>query len=76
MTYYRVKADCDNYPKFVYVGNSNKVKQSGLLVGCELYTPAERKKIANADKFFEKVIISQRKTYWFFGARFEYKEVA
>ena len=75
MMYYRVKGDCDNYPKFVYVGKSNKVKQSGLLVGEELYTPAERAKIANADKFFEKVEVSQRKTYWFFGARFEDKEI-
>lgn len=75
MLYYRVKDNCDNYPKYVYVGSSKKVKQDGVLVGCELYTPAERKKIANADKFFEKVIISQRKTYWFFGARFEDLEV-
>lgn len=71
MTYYRVKADCDDYPKFVYVGKSRKVRQNGVLVGNELYTPAERKKIANADKFFEKIILSSKKTYWFFGARFE-----
>ena len=71
MLYYRVRDNCDNYPKFVYVGKSKKVKQQGVLVGCELYTPGERKKIANADKFFEKVIISSRNTYWFFGARFE-----
>ena len=71
MTYYRVKADCDNYPKFVYVGKSTKVKQEGILVGRELYTPAERKRVANADKFFDEVEVSPRNTYWFFGARFE-----
>lgn len=73
MLYYRVKADCDNYPRFAYIGKSNKVKRSGSLVGHELYTPAEREKIANSDKFFEKVEISKRKIYWLFGARLEDK---
>jgi hypothetical protein len=75
MTYYRVKAEFDGYSKYEYIGNTYKVKSDSVLVGEELYTPAERKKIANADKFFEQVNISQRKTYWFFGARFEMKEV-
>ena len=71
MLYYRVKPDMDNRKKFVYTGGSTqKIKQDGLLVGNELYTPGERKHIANTDKFFEKVEISQRKIYWFFGARF------
>lgn len=75
MLYYRVKPEYDGYSKFEYVGNTYKVKSDSVLVGEELYTPAERKKIANADKFFEEVNISQRKTYWFFGARFEDKGV-
>lgn len=75
MVYYRVKADCDGYPKYEYIGNTYKVKSDSMLVGEELYTPAERKKIANADKFFEKVSISSRKTHWFFGARFANEEV-
>lgn len=75
MTYYRVKADCAGYPKYRWAGSCGRVKIDGSLVGEELYTPAERAKIANADKFFEKVEISQRKTYWFFGARFEDKEI-
>ncbi len=72
MIYYRVKADLDNYPKYTYIGNSTKVKKNGILIGHELYTPAERKKIANSDAHFEKVVVSARKTYWFFGSRFEY----
>ena len=76
MTYYRVKADCDQRTKYVFVGNSTHyAKENGILVAGELYTPAERKRIANADKFFEKVRISSRKTYWFFGVRFEKVEV-
>jgi hypothetical protein len=70
MLYYRVKPDMDNRPLYKFVGNTTKVKRDGILIANELYTPAERKQIANADKFFEKVEISQRKTYWFFGARF------
>ena len=76
MTYYRVKADCDQYPKYVYVGKFNKLRREDILIGGELYTPAERKKIANTDKFFEKVVVSSHKTYWFFGARFAESEVA
>ena len=75
MTYYRVKAECDNRIKYVYVGKSNRVKQDGILVGNELYTPAERKRIANAYVYFDKVDVSPRKTYWFFGARFAESEV-
>lgn len=75
MTYYRVKADCDQYPRYKYVGKSNKIAQRGILIGGELYTPAERKKIANADKFFEKIELSSCQTYRFFGARFDRKGV-
>lgn len=75
MLYYRVKADCDQYPKYVYVGKTTSIKQDGILIGGELFTPAERRKIANADKFFEKVRISKNATHWFFGARFTRVEV-
>ena len=76
MTYYRVKADCDQYPRFKYVGKStHRIKQSGILVGGELYTPAERKKIANADKYFEVIELSSCQTYKCFGARFDRKGI-
>lgn len=71
MLYYRVKPDMDNQKKYVYVGSSNlKIKPDGILIANELYTPRERERIANTDKFFEKVEISRNKTFWFFGARF------
>lgn len=73
MIYYRVKADCDNRARYKYVGHSTKIKEDSFLVGHELYTPAERKKIANSDRYFEQVEVSKRKTYRFFGARFEDK---
>jgi hypothetical protein len=73
MLYYRVKPKYDGHPKYVVCcGN---IVVDGNLVGEELYTPAERKGIVNADKFFEKVNVSQRNTHWFFGARFENPEV-
>lgn len=76
MTYYRVKEEHDNRARFKYYeknGFSHYVKEDGILIGNELYTPKEREKIANKDRYFEKVEISKNKTYWFFGARFEQK---
>ena len=75
MLYYRVKPQFDNYTRYGYIGNTNRLKEMGILIGNELYTQAERRKIANASKYFEEVRISQRNTYWHFGARFERKEV-
>ena len=75
MLYFRVKPDMDGYPRYKYIGGSGRLKTDGNLVGEELYTPMERKKIANADKFFEKVEIPVSKIYYFFGARFEDKGV-
>ena len=73
MTYYRVKPEHDNYPKYVYA-KDGQIKVDGILVGNQLFTPGERKKIANNDKFFDKIHTSCRKTYWFFGARFKFEE--
>jgi hypothetical protein len=71
MIYYRVKPEYDNRQRWVYVGHSNvKIKPDGILIAHELYTPRERERIANHEKYFEKVEISRRKIYWFFGARF------
>lgn len=72
MKYYRVKADLDNYPKYMCNHKDSKIERKGVLVGNELYTPAERMKIANSAKYFEVIEISSRNTYWLFGARFEY----
>ena len=70
MMYYKVKVEHDNERKFVYVGSEYKMKQDGILIANELYTSAERNKIANSNRFFDIVEISKRKTYRFFGARF------
>lgn len=70
MLYFRVKPDFDNRPRYKYVGGSYKVKQDGILIANELYTPGERQRIANRSEYFEKVEISKRDIYWFFGARF------
>lgn len=71
--YYKVKEEYDNYPRFVFIGSQYFSKQDGILVGNELYTPTERNKLANSNRFFDIVEISRRKTHRFFGARFEDK---
>ena len=71
MTYYRVKPEYDNWANYRYVGNSNlKIKKDGILIAHELYTPQERERLAVKDCVFDKVEISRKKVYWFFGARF------
>lgn len=70
MLYFRVKPDFDGRPRYKYVGGSSKVKQDGYLIAGELYTPGERQRISNRSEYFEKVEISKREIYWFFGARF------
>ena len=73
MMYYRVKEDYDNSPRFVYVGSEYYTRLDGILVGGELYTPRERNKIANTNRFFDIVEISKNNTHICFGARFESK---
>ena len=73
MKYYRVTPENDNAPRFRW-GTGRKagyVIRDGILVGNELYTPAERAKIANHKYFFEEVEIKKSNIYFFFGARFE-----
>ena len=69
MTYYRVKEECDNRPKVLKLKGSLKLS-GDILVGGELYTTKERKRLLNPDSMFEKVEIPKSKVYWFFGARF------
>lgn len=73
MTYYRVKEDYDNCPRFVERPN-HQLRQTGILVGNELYTPAERAKLMNRNGMFEEVQIPKSKIYFFFGVRFELAE--
>ena len=60
MTYLKVKASADN-----------KRRQDGnIYVANELYTLKEVERFHINPAFCDKVEISQRKTFWFFGARF------
>lgn len=70
MTYYRVKPQHDNFRLI------RDHKYHGILIANELYTGKElvKKNILLCYRvepdFFEKVEISRKKIYWFFGARF------
>ena len=70
MLYYRVKPQYDNKKR--YSRNSHgQCVSNGILIANELYTPGEFRKIANCPALFEKVNVSKRNIYFFFGARFE-----
>lgn len=70
MMYYKVKKEYADTNRYMYIGSTHYFKQYGVLIANELYTPCERKKIANSDRFFDIVEIPKNKTYRFFGARF------
>lgn len=70
MKYYRVKPQYDNHPRFKEQTN-HKLRQDGILIANELYTPRERAQIMNGNWFFDEIEVPKTKTYWFFGARFE-----
>ena len=69
MIYYRVKEAYDNAPRY-YERPTHQLRQSGILVGNELYTERERAKIMNGDWMFDRVEVPKNKVYFFFGARF------
>lgn len=69
MKYYRVKPEYDNKKRYQW-NNHRQGVPDGILIGNELYTPAEYKKLANCPAWFEEVEISRKKVYFFFGARF------
>lgn len=78
MTYYRVPAHMDNVNRWKAVPNRPGCKQiSGFWIAHELYTPTELRKMgySKPPEFLERVEISRRKIYWFFGARFQMEEV-
>ena len=71
MTYYRVKPQYDNYPRYTWSKTGQRVSDHTILVANELYSPAEYRKLANNPEWFEEVSIPKNKTHFFFGARFE-----
>lgn len=72
MLYYKVKPKYDNKTRYTW-NNHRQGIPNGILIGNELYTPGEFKKIANCPEWFETVEISKKSVYWFFGARFSGK---
>lgn len=70
MLYYKVKSQYDNKVRYTW-NNHGQGVSNGILIANELYTPGEFRKIANYPAWFEKVNISKRNIYFFFGARFE-----
>lgn len=68
MTYYKVKAQYDNAPRYI-IRNGVRFYDS-VLIGNELYTATERIKYAVPDKAFEVVNIPKNATYMNFGVRF------
>ena len=71
MLYYRVKPEYDNKKRYRWNDHGQGVADGSILVGNELYTPGEFRKIANSPAWFDKIQINKNKTYFFFGARFE-----
>ena len=70
MLYYRVKPQYDNKVRYTW-NNHGQGVSNGILIANELYTPGEFAKLTNCPAWFEKVNISKRNIYFFFGARFE-----
>ena len=70
MLYYSVKPLYDNKKRYRW-NNHGQGVSNGILISNELYTPGEFRKIANCPAWFEKVNISKKNIYFFFGARFE-----
>ena len=71
MLYYRVKPQYDNKKRYRWNNHGQVVSYFFILFSNELYTPCEFAKLANCPAWFEKVNISNKNIYFFFGARFE-----
>lgn len=75
MTYYKVPAAYDNIARYRIKYTDRKMIKTydGVWIKNELYTEKELLKMGlpGALEKFEKVEISRKKAYWFFGARFE-----
>lgn len=69
MTYFRVKPQYDNAPRYI-INHRGQRARDGILIGNELLTARKRSKINCTDAAFERVNISKKRTYFFFGARF------
>lgn len=68
MTYFRVKPQYDNAPRYV-VNRRGQRTRDGIFIGNELLTACERSKINCADAVFERVNISKKNVRISFSAR-------
>lgn len=77
MTYYRVPAILDQRKcyKPARAGNGARIPNGWILIGGELLTEAECKRRNAPLRLLEPVQIKKTQTYFFFGARFPFKEV-
>ncbi len=80
MKYYKVRKQYDN-TQVTKCNRSGKIIIDRFLVGNELYTPAEFRKLTRGATFrgngvkddtviFDLVEVNKNNTFWFFGARF------
>lgn len=79
MKYFKVKPKYDQTK--LYKRKNGKVTYAGFLIGDELYTEKELKKLLSnciflnaKNRCFEPVEVNKNNIYWFFGARFEKME--
>lgn len=63
MKYYKIKEEIDN----------KRRNDGSIFVANELYTEREKKKYNIPESYYDIVKISRKRTYFFFGARFESK---
>ena len=73
MKYYRVRPQYDNKIRYTW-NNRRQGVSNGILIANELYSPREYSKLVICPDCVELVEVSKKKTYWFFGARFESRE--
>lgn len=71
MVYYRVLPKFDNRVYPVHTRKGLMMNYKGFVIGNELVTERELRKRAIPRAWVEEVELSTRKTYFFFGARFE-----
>lgn len=68
MTYYKVKKQYDNAPR--YITKDGRRFYDSVLIGGELYTEKERKRYAVPESAFEVVSLPKDSTFISFGVRF------
>lgn len=74
MTYYRVPVSLSDKPCYK-PGNGPRIPNGWYLIGNELLTAAEAKRRNAPLHLLQPVTIKKTRTHFFFGARFEVKEV-